>query len=177
MTPLPLKMPGKAFRPPAKQEDTLPDMKLAAFCAALCILAAPNAPARAAVSFYLGTWKLTGAAAAPWATQSLGARSPRGFLAKRSLLRRRGSPVLSLSSARDRIISSAIIAPACCSRVRSRRCTQDKTADPNKIAASLGFSGANVKTLETGCEFDFHFVDAVTAKIGLNDYVYTLSKQ
>jgi hypothetical protein len=33
------------------------------------------------------------------------------------------------------------------------------------------------KTLETGCEIDFHFVDAATVEIGLNDYVYTLKKQ
>ena len=40
-----------------------------------------------------------------------------------------------------------------------------------------GFSGGGIKTLETGCEIDFHFVDATTAKIGLNDAVYTLKKQ
>ena len=38
-------------------------------------------------------------------------------------------------------------------------------------------AGPRIKTLETGCEIDFHFVDATTAKIGLNDYVYTLKKQ
>ena len=31
--------------------------------------------------------------------------------------------------------------------------------------------------LETGCEFDFHFVDATTAETGLNNTVYTLRKQ
>jgi hypothetical protein len=41
----------------------------------------------------------------------------------------------------------------------------------------LCFSGTRIKTLETGCEVDFHFVDAITAEIGLNDYVYTLKKQ
>jgi hypothetical protein len=53
----------------------------------------------------------------------------------------------------------------------------NKAADPNKIAASLGFSGTSIRTLETGCEIDFHFVDATTAEIGLNNYVYTLKKQ
>ena len=53
----------------------------------------------------------------------------------------------------------------------------NKSVDPGKIAASLGFSGASIKTLETGCEIDFHFVDAATAEIGLNDFVYTLKKQ
>ena len=55
--------------------------------------------------------------------------------------------------------------------------SSNKAADPNKIAASLGFSGTSIKTLETGCEIDFHFVDVTTAEIGLNNYVYTLKKQ
>lgn len=54
---------------------------------------------------------------------------------------------------------------------------KDKSADPQKIAASLGFPAAGIKTLETGCEIDFHFVDSATAKAGLNGYVYTLKKQ
>ena len=54
---------------------------------------------------------------------------------------------------------------------------KDKSVDPDKIAATLGFTGKSIKTLETGCEFDFHFVDATTVEIGLNDYVYTLKKQ
>jgi uncharacterized protein YdaL len=54
---------------------------------------------------------------------------------------------------------------------------KNKSADPRKIAASLGFPAAGIKTLETGCEIDFHFVDGATAKAGLNDYVYTLKKQ
>jgi hypothetical protein len=31
--------------------------------------------------------------------------------------------------------------------------------------------GRSIKTLETGCEIDFHFVDATTVEIGLNDCV------
>jgi hypothetical protein len=42
----------------------------------------------------------------------------------------------------------------------------------------FGFANpGSLKTLETGCEIDFHFVDEATAEIGLNDYVYTLKKQ
>ena len=54
--------------------------------------------------------------------------------------------------------------------------SNNKSVDPNKIAASLGFLGNSIRTLETGCEIDFHFVDATTAEIGLNDHVYTLKK-
>jgi hypothetical protein len=55
--------------------------------------------------------------------------------------------------------------------------SNNKSLDPDKIAASLGFSGTSIRTLETGCEIDFHFVDATTAEIGLNDHVYALKKQ
>jgi hypothetical protein len=55
----------------------------------------------------------------------------------------------------------------------------DKSIEPAKIAATLGFQGASWKVLETGCgnELDWHFVDATTLAIGLNDYVYVLKKQ
>jgi hypothetical protein len=54
---------------------------------------------------------------------------------------------------------------------------KNKSVDPERLAASLGFSGKIIRTLETGCEIDFHFVDAATAEVGLNDAVYTLKKQ
>jgi hypothetical protein len=56
---------------------------------------------------------------------------------------------------------------------------RDKSADPVKIAASLGFKGSSWKTLITGCanELEYHFVDATTAEFGLDDYVYTMKKQ
>ena len=55
--------------------------------------------------------------------------------------------------------------------------SKNKSVDPDKLAASLDFSGKKIRTLETGCEIDFHFVDAATAEIGLNEYVYTMKKQ
>jgi len=53
----------------------------------------------------------------------------------------------------------------------------DKKADPRALAISLGFAGGPIKTLETGCEIDVHFIDDTTAEIGLNNYVYTLKKR
>jgi len=37
--------------------------------------------------------------------------------------------------------------------------------------------GFKCQTGTTSCEIDFHFVDATTAEIGLNNTVYTLKKQ
>lgn len=42
------------------------------------------------------------------------------------------------------------------------------------LAASLGFTGKTIRTLETGCEIDWHFVDPHTVEIGLDDWVFTL---
>jgi hypothetical protein len=53
----------------------------------------------------------------------------------------------------------------------------DKSKDPPKLAAALGFTGTAFKTLETGCEIDWHFVDPTTAEVGFNGYVFTLKKQ
>jgi hypothetical protein len=52
----------------------------------------------------------------------------------------------------------------------------NKKVDPKTLAISLGFTGTGIKTLETGCEIDFHFVDDATIEAGLND-VYALKKQ
>ena len=35
--------------------------------------------------------------------------------------------------------------------------SKNESIDPNKLATSLGFAGKTAKTLETGCEIDFHF--------------------
>ena len=45
------------------------------------------------------------------------------------------------------------------------------------LFASLGFAGTCIRTLETGCEIEVHFVNDATAEIGLNNYVYTLKKR
>ena len=46
--------------------------------------------------------------------------------------------------------------------------------EPTAFADSLGFSGARIKTLETGFEIDIHYVDDTTAEVALNNCVYTL---
>jgi hypothetical protein len=131
-------------------------------------------------TFYLGTWKLTSAAVTPWAdaqakpdqseksallgkTVTLAAAAisgPKAFACK--------GPHYKLSNfTADMLFQGAF----------GDMHDRDKKADPRKLAASLGFTGASIKTLKTGCEIDWHFLDPATAEIGLNDYVYTLKKQ
>jgi hypothetical protein len=153
-------------------------------CAAACFISpsilATALSAQAADTSYLGTWKLTDAVVAPWADAKQkpdGAEKAR-LIGKSIVLAPKAingpspfactAPHYKVSNfAADMIFQGAF----------GEMQSTNKAADPNKIAASLGFSGANIKTLETGCEIDFHFVDATTAEIGLNNYVYTLKKQ
>lgn len=136
--------------------------------------------AEAADAFYLGIWKLDSAIVAPWA----GPNDKPDVAEKESLL---GKTVT--------VAPSAITGPkifAC--KGPHYKLTDytadllfqgafgemhdaDKAKDPSKLAASIGFTATPIKTLETGCEFDWHFVDRSTAEISLDNYVYLLKKQ
>ena len=155
-------------------------MKCTAACFISLSILATVLPAQAADVSYLGTWKLTDAVVAPWADakQKPDAAEKTRLIGKSVVLAPKAitgpspfactAPHYKVSNfAADMIFQGAF----------GEMQSNNKAADPNKIAASLGFSGANIKTLETGCEIDFHFVDATTAEIGLNNYVYTLKKQ
>jgi len=130
--------------------------------------------------FYVGSWTFTTAVVAPWAdpqrkpdsaertrlmskTVVLGAREisgPRPFAcAKPQYKVTDYGPDMLFQGAFDEMQRA------------------DKKADPKALAASLGFTGARIRTLETGCEIDVHCVDDATAEVGLNDYVYTLKKR
>lgn len=131
-------------------------------------------------AFYIGTWKLTDAVVAPWADPK---QKPDGaerarligktvvFTAKRIA----GPDPMACAAPHYKVsdYSADMIFQGAFGEMQSN----NKSIDPAKIAASLGFAGRRIKTLETGCEIDFHFTDAATAEIGLNDYVYTLKKQ
>jgi hypothetical protein len=144
--------------------------------ASLCTIG----PAVAADPFYVGSWTLTTAVVAPWADPH---RKPDDVERARLM----GKTVV----LKPREISGP--RPFACARPQYKVTDYgpdmifqgafdemqraDKKVDPKALAASLGFAGARIRTLETGCEIDVHFVDDTTAEIGLNDYVYTLKKR
>jgi len=155
-------------------------MKCTAACFISLSILATVLPAQAADVSYLGTWKLTDAVVAPWADakQKPDAAEKARLIGKSVVLAPKAitgpspfacaAPHYKVSNfAADMIFQGAF----------GEMQSTNKAADPNQIAASLGFSGADIRTLETGCEIDFHFVDATTVEIGLNNYVYTLKKQ
>jgi hypothetical protein len=144
----------------------------------LAALTIGTVAAHAADPFYLGRWKVESADIAPWANQKPDPTEKNSLLGKvvaidtktiagpQPFTGRKIAYKISDATA-DLLFQGAF------GEMHGR----DKSVDPLKLAASLGFSGESWKTLETGCEIDWHFVDTTTAKIGLNDFVYTLQKQ
>jgi hypothetical protein len=156
-------------------------MKFAAVaCLLTCVGLAMGELARAADPLYLGNWKISGTVAAPWADpkQKPDRAEPARLLGKTVVFRPKeiaGPPPFGCRAAhyKESEFGADMIFQGAFEQMQSK----NKSVDPNKLAASLGFAGKSIKTLETGCEIDFHFVDTATAEIGLNDYVYTLKKQ
>ena len=138
--------------------------------------------AQAADTFYLGRWKIDSAVVAPWWTDA----SKPDDAEMKDLV---GKIIV--------ITSKSIQGPrqhACPDpryKVKSYPADmlfqgsfgemheRDKSADPAKIAAKLGFRGSSWKTLETGCgnEIDYHFIDPNLGTFGLNNYIYYLKRQ
>jgi hypothetical protein len=137
-------------------------------------------PADAADTFYLGTWKFASAIVAPWA----GPQDKPDMAERNSLLGKTvtiapsaitGPKVFACKGPHYKLMNYT--ADLLFQRVFDEMHESDKAKDPQKLAASVGFTGTAIKTLETGCEFDWHFVDQSTVEIDLNDYVYVLKKQ
>ena len=156
-------------------------MKFAIVACFVTVVAAGTGPAaRAADASYIGTWKLTGAVVAPWADQKQKPDSAEmtRLLNKTIVFQAKqiaGPPPLACRAPhyKESDVTADMLFQGAFEEMQSK----NKSNDPNKLAASLGFTGKSIRTMETGCEIDFHFVDAATVEIGLNDYVYTLKKQ
>jgi hypothetical protein len=149
-------------------------------CAVICTAIAVGGPARAADAFYIGTWKISAAVVAPWADpkQKSDSAEQARLLNKTIVFKLKeiaGPPPFACKPAhyKESDFSADMLFQGAFGEMRSN----DKSVDPDKLAASLGFAGKRIKTLETGCELDFHFIDETTAETGLNNTVYTLRKQ
>ena len=151
-----------------------------AFLASLAILLCPAGAARAADPVYLGVGRIEGATRAPWADPAhpLDPGEPARLQARLVLIGRHaivGPPPLPCPEAHYRLIEAPpdMLFQGAFGEMHEK----DRSIDPAALAASLGFHAGAVRTLETGCELDFHFIDGATAEIGLNDYVYRLKRQ
>jgi hypothetical protein len=151
------------------------------FVIALAVLACA-CQTDAADQFYLGTWKITTAVVAPWADPAT--RQPatemKSLVGKIVVIKTNeitGPHALACKGPKYKVVESPVEGLFQGEFDEMRR--RDKSVDPAKLAAQVGFHGSKWKTLETGCgnELDFHFMNPGTAEVGLNDFVYTLKKQ
>ncbi len=134
----------------------------------------------AADTFYLGTWKIASAVPAPWSSKEQppdtkgvktligktitfapkSIQGPRLFVCNGAKYQMKDYPP-------DMIYQGAF----------DEMHRKNASVDPAKVAAGLGFKGATIKTLETGCEFDFHYIDNTTGTFALDNSIYTMKKQ
>lgn len=149
----------------------------------LLVLSTMASSTFAAGPFYLGTWKISSAKVAPWwedRAHEPSAAEMKGLVGKTITITPKGivgPRELACTGARYVVkdYPADMLFQGAFDEMRRR----DKSASPEKLAATIGFRGSRWKTLETGCsvEIDYHFLDENTAAIGLNNYVYILTKQ
>jgi len=147
----------------------------------VCTCAIFTSAATAANPFYLGTWKIASAVVAPWADPARPDQSEmKSLVGKMVAIKPReiaGPKILMCKGPIYRVkdYPADWLFQGAFGEMHDR----DKSADPVKIAASLGFHGSSWKTVITGCanELEYHFIDPSTAAFGLNDFVYILKKQ
>jgi len=154
--------------------------QLVTLCGAVTVAVAAAGMARGASAAYLGRWTIVGATKAPWADPAhpLDPSEPARLQGQHIVFKPTsiaGPPPFPCPRPHYQWVDFTpdLLFQGAFGEMQSK----NKSADPTKIAASLGFPAPGIETLETGCEIDFHFADGATAKAGLNDYVYTLKKQ
>jgi hypothetical protein len=144
------------------------------------VAAAILSPAGAQELPYLGAWKFVSAVPAPWAPSpdKADAAEVKDFIGKTVTIGRKaiaGPNVFGCNGPHYKL--SDFSADMLFQGQFGEMHDADHSKDPLQLAHALGFTGTSFKTLETGCELDWHFVDARTAEIALNNFVYTLKKQ
>jgi hypothetical protein len=138
--------------------------------------------ASASDAFYLGTWKIASAVVAPWWEDPAHPPDPaetKTLVGKTVTI---GAKAIQgprqVACAGPRFSVKQYPADMLFEGMFGEMHTRNPSADPVKIAETVGFRGSRWKTLETGCgnEVNYHFLDPDTAAFGLNNYIYTLKK-
>ena len=147
---------------------------------AVTLAAAIHSPACAQGLSYLGAWKFVSAVPAPWAPspQKVDTAEMKQLIGKTVTLVPKaisGPKVFACKGPHYKV--SDFSADMLFQGQFGEMHDADHSKDPLQLAHGLGFIGTSFKTLETGCEIDWHFVDPRTAEIALDNYVYTLKKQ
>lgn len=133
-------------------------------------------------AFYLGTWRIDSATLAPWADAEHNddAAEMKSLVGKTVVIGPKhiaGPRQVACNGPNYKVVDSP--AEGLFQGAFDEMHRRDRSVDPAKLAAKVGFKGSSWKTLETGCgnELDFHFINPGTAAFGLNNFVYYLKKQ
>jgi hypothetical protein len=156
-------------------------MRLFVRCfASLATAIAVGAVANAGDTSYLGAWRIESAKVAPWADprQRADPTEARSLIGKTIRFTPReiaGPKVFACSDPKYRVVDwpAEMLFQGALDEMRQA----NPAVSPLSLAHSLGFEGTTWKSLETGCEFDWHFVQPGKMETGLNDYVYVLRKE
>jgi hypothetical protein len=156
-------------------------LRAAGFAAILC--AASLSSAKAEDAFYLGQWKISEVAKAPWTKSDaeLDQSEMKTLVGKTITLKAdavdgpggfpcKGPQYEVMEGGPDMLFQGMF----------GQMHGENASADPQKLAEQVGFAGAQYRTVITGCEYavDFSFgADNETAKFALNNAVYTLKRQ
>ena len=139
--------------------------RIAAMLAAVLLGAASPAPRLN----YLGAWRITGSQPAPWV-------KPGHSFGRRDIDHLDGRQLTFSSRA------IAAPAPLACNgphyevkQVGPDYLFQGNLTRPAAQARALGYA-PTITTLETGCEIDFHFIDADAALFALNNRLYRIER-
>ncbi|MGA2737425.1 MAG: hypothetical protein ABSG65_08235 [Bryobacteraceae bacterium] len=161
---------------PSNKFISIRGLAVALTAVGLCVRILP-----AAVPFYFGIWKIASAVVAPWAGAAPPDPSEMKSLVGKTVaieskeIAGRGTLACKGPVYRVKYYPPDWLFQGAFAEMHVR----GNAADAAELAGKLGFHGSSWKTLETGCAngIDFHFMEAATAAIGLNDYVYTLKKR
>jgi hypothetical protein len=156
-------------------------LRTAGFAAILC--AASLSSAWAEDAFYLGQWRITEVAKAPWTKSDaeLDQNEMKTLVGKTITLK--SDAVDGPGSFRCKGPQYEVMAggPDMLFQGMFGQMHDDNASnDPQKLAEQVGFAGSKYRTVITGCEYevDFSFgADNDTAKFALNNAVYTLKRQ
>jgi hypothetical protein len=114
-----------------------------AICCFICLVVAAIAPARSADAFYIGTWKVASAATAPWADPKRRPDSaePSRLIGRVVVIGPKeitGPPPLACKPAHYK--TSDFAADMIFQGAFEEMQSNNKSVDPEKLAASLGFT-------------------------------------
>jgi len=153
----------------------------AGLAAILCV--ASLSGAQAADAFYLGSWKITEAAKAPWAKSDaeLDPAEMKALVGQTITLKTDAvdgpgqfpckGPKYELMEGGPEMLFQGMF---------GQMHDENASADPQKLAEQSGFTGTQYRTVITGCEYavDFSFgADNDTAAFALNNAIYKLKRE